>query len=90
MIIDYEFSMWNPEYSDLANYLNEWCLDNANPDESCAIANHLENYPSDAQIEEFTKEYFLLVKGHESGGNPENENGPAAWSMENQECQKVV
>ena len=31
ILIDYEYGMWNPQYYDLANYLNELVLDNAYP-----------------------------------------------------------
>ena len=30
-LIDYEYGMWNPKYSDLACYLNELVIDNAHP-----------------------------------------------------------
>ena len=63
MLIDYEFGMWNPEYYDLANYLNEWCCDNAHPDQNCCIAYYIENWPTLAEIQELTKHYFLLRKG---------------------------
>ena len=60
MLIDYEFGMWNPEYYDLANYLNEWCCDNAHPGSDCCIAYYLENWPSLGEIKEMTKHYYML------------------------------
>ena len=31
VLIDYEYGLWNPAYYDVANYLNEFVLDNAYP-----------------------------------------------------------
>lgn len=36
-IIDYEFTDWNPKWYDLANYLNEFCCDNASASSTCCI-----------------------------------------------------
>lgn len=69
MLIDYEFGMWNPEYYDLATFLNEWSCDNAHPGTktSCCIAYYLENWPSEAEVREFTRQYFVLLNGIEDG-----------------------
>jgi len=42
MIIDYEYSGWNPMAMDLANYVNETMLDNSYPFEN-GIAWYLDN-----------------------------------------------
>ena len=78
ILIDYEYGMWNPQYYDLANYLNEFTCDNAYP-EGTGVRYYLENWPSDREIENITKEYYSLVKQDQQ-----------AWSMDNDECRDAV
>jgi thiamine kinase-like enzyme len=44
-LIDYEYGGWNPMAMDIANYLNECCLENAHP-KGVGIKVYLENFPS--------------------------------------------
>ena len=61
-LIDYEYAMWNPEYMDLAKYLCECVVDMVYPGKDTCIAYYHANSPSEAEICEFTKQYFLLAK----------------------------
>lgn len=56
MLIDYEYGMWNPEYYDVAHYLNEYCCDNAYP-KGTGVAYYLENWPEDDEIATLTQHY---------------------------------
>ena len=78
LLIDFEYGMWNPQYFDVANYLMEMCLDNAYP-KGTGIKYYLENWPSNDEIENIVKEYFILSK-----------NGTVEWSLENPECQAAL
>mgnify|MGYP001213050058 CR=1 FL=1 len=51
--------MWNPQYYDLANYLNELIVDNAYP-KGTGVAYYMENWPGDEEIEYLTRQYFKL------------------------------
>jgi len=62
MLIDFELVMWNPEYYDLGNYLNEWRCDYAHPDPSCPIKYYFENRATEQDIRSLTKEYYVLLK----------------------------
>jgi len=55
-LIDYEYGGWNPMAMDIANYLNECCLENAHP-KGVGIKCYLENFPS-------TYECNLLMKSY--------------------------
>ena len=77
ILIDYEYGMWNPQYYDIGNYLNELTCDNAYPKGS-GVRYYLENWPTDEEIESITREYFMLTK-------PEGH-----WSMDNEECRSAV
>lgn len=57
-IIDYDFADWNPETIDLAHYLNNFCVDHAHPGKDCFIKFYLDNWPTEDEIEGFTKEYL--------------------------------
>ena len=57
MLIDYEYSNWNPRMYDIGNYLNEHVCDNAHP-EGCGIHYYHQNMPSDAHIEYLVECYF--------------------------------
>ena len=46
ILIDYEYGMWNPQYYDLANYLNEFVCDNAYP-KGTGVAYYMDNWPTD-------------------------------------------
>lgn len=59
-LIDFEYGMWNPEYYDIGNYLNEMVFDNAHP-EGCGVATYLRNWPTHAEIESITRQYYLLA-----------------------------
>lgn len=69
--------MWNPPMYDLANYLNEWCCDNAYPTGN-GIAHFLQNWPTEEEIVSLTRHYYLL------------ENNGAVWSIDNEICQQKV
>ena len=45
ILIDYEYGMWNPQYYDIATYLNEYTLDNAYP-KGKGVRYYLENWPT--------------------------------------------
>ena len=60
-LIDYEYGMWNPQYYDLGNYLNEMICDNAYAKEP-GIKYYMENWPKDDEIEYLTKQYMMLEK----------------------------
>lgn len=57
LLIDFEYSGWQPMAHDLANYLNEMVLDNCHP---CGngIALYLENDPTEPEIEAFLTRYL--------------------------------
>ena len=74
-LIDYEYGMWNPEMYDLANYLNEFCCDNAYQAGS-GLAFFMDNYPTNDEIVSITRQYYL----------PKHGEG-AVWSMEDHYCQ---
>lgn len=78
--------MWNPEYYDIGNYLNEMMCDNAHP-QGCGVAHYLRNWPTNNEIESITRQYYLLSKKNEIGNNPDV---PVFWSMENSECREAV
>ena len=62
MLIDYEYGMWNPEMYDIANYLNEFCCENAYP-LGTGVAYPLANWPTEAEIVNISKLYYELGKG---------------------------
>ena len=74
MLIDYEYGMWNPQYYDLAIYLNELVADNAYPGGN-GIAYYLSNWAEEREIEFLTQKYFEL------------QNPDVRWSMQSEECQ---
>jgi|688.fasta_scaffold1538428_1 thiamine kinase-like enzyme len=55
-LIDFEYGGWNPVAYDIANYLNEWCTDNAYPYES-GVKIYLSNFPTNEEIEYISKCY---------------------------------
>jgi hypothetical protein len=57
MIIDYEYSGWNPMAMDLANYLNETMLDNSYPFQN-GIAWYLDNCMDTEEVQKMTEEYL--------------------------------
>lgn len=57
MIIDYEYSGWNPMAMDLANYVNETMLDNSYPFEN-GIAWYLDNCMDSQEVNLMSKEYL--------------------------------
>lgn len=61
-LIDYEYGMWNPEMYDLANYLNEFCCDNAYQAGS-GLAFFMDNYPTEDEIVSITRQYYMLKHG---------------------------
>ena len=81
-LIDFEYGMWNPQYYDIAVYLNEFAMDNAYPCGS-GIAVYLENFPDNHEIESLVRQYFELTQSR----HPDQQ---IEWSMENLECQEVV
>lgn len=58
MLIDYEVGMWNPEFYDLAGYLNEMSCNYSNPDQTCCIKYYHGNRPNIEEIEGLTKKYM--------------------------------
>jgi choline/ethanolamine kinase len=44
-LIDFEYGGWNPIAYDLANYLNEMCIDNAHPS-GPGVKLYLNNFPT--------------------------------------------
>jgi len=77
VLIDYEYGMWNPMMYDIANYLNEFCCDNAYP-LGTGVAYPLANWPKEDEIVNITRLYYQL------------QNPAAAWSSSDPECQKAV
>ena len=53
-LIDFEYGMWNPEYYDIGNYLNEFVMDNAYPFDN-GIALYPRNFPTNKEIEQIVK-----------------------------------
>ena len=76
-LIDYEYGMWNPQYYDLGNYLNELVCDNAHPLEP-GIKYYMENWPADAEIEYLTRHYVQLS---------EKANSEFEWSLDAGKCE---
>ena len=74
--------MWNPQYYDIAVYLNEWAMDNAYPCGS-GIAVYLKNAPENHELENLVQQYFELNQSRRADQQIE-------WSMENEECQEAV
>lgn len=68
--------MWNPAAYDLGTYLNEMVCDNAYAKEP-GFKYYWQNWPTESEIEEITKHYFLLSKKHEG-----QESTAAEWSMQ--------
>lgn len=56
-LIDYEYGGWNPRAMDLANYLNECCLDNAYP-KGVGIKEYMDNFPSKKEIKTLIRTYL--------------------------------
>ena len=63
-LIDFEYGGWNPVQYDLANYLNEFMLDNAHP-KGCGIAYYPDNQATDLERQSMLKQY-LAKTGRES------------------------
>lgn len=62
-LIDFEYGGWNPIQYDLANYLNEFELDNAHP-KGTGIAYYPENAASDADRQSLVKQYLKRLFDH--------------------------
>jgi thiamine kinase-like enzyme len=56
-LIDYEYGGWNPMAMDIANYLNECCLENAHP-KGVGIKVYLENFPNQYECNQLMKAYL--------------------------------
>ncbi len=63
---------------DIANYLNEWCCDNAYPKGS-GIDYQLCNWPTEQEIVNTTRLYWLMDQGES-----------AVWDLATQECAQAV
>lgn len=77
VLIDYEYGMWNPQYYDIANYLNEYCCENAYP-KGTGVAYYMQNWPTMDEIESLTQQYFQLLQG--------SQNKDTTWSSDKVEC----
>ena len=60
VLIDYEYGSWNPQFYDLAIYLNEHICQNAYP-KGTGIAYYMSNWPSDGEIEHLVRAYYSLL-----------------------------
>ena len=60
MLIDYEFTDWNPMAWDIANYCNECTRDNAASESifNCGVQYYEINFPKRSEIEFLAKEYL--------------------------------
>ena len=63
MLIDYEYSGWNPMAMDLANYLNETMLDNAHP-EGDGIKPYLANCMEKHELVRMATRYLECYHKH--------------------------
>ena len=57
ILIDHEYSGWNPMQFDLANYFNETMFDNAHPGPE-RVKFYGDNMMTEREVYEFTKRYL--------------------------------
>ena len=72
--------MWNPQYYDLANYLNEFVCDNSYP-KGTGIAYYMDNWPSDSEIEQLVRSYFQLSQPA---------TAQVEWNIEESQCRQAL
>ncbi len=58
MLIDYEFTGWNPRAMDLANYINETQIDNNYKENASGIKFYPDNAMSEEEIIWFLRSYL--------------------------------
>lgn len=83
ILIDYEYGDWNPMAYDIANFFNEFTVDNAAPlgPFGSGIQYYESNFPSDPEMnilaKEYLKHYYFNVENKEG-----NDSQFQAWSTE--------
>lgn len=61
LIIDFEYSAWNPMAMDLANWVNETMIDNTHPSKNrikCYTENIMDNDEIEIMVKTYLKSYF--------------------------------
>lgn len=71
-LIDYEYGGWNPMAMDIANYLNEFMLDNNHPKGS-GIKFYINNFASNYECNSLMKDYLRCYYGDRKN-NPTSED----------------